>query len=81
MNKPSNSSSNTQSNAQSNSVLHETSQNQTKKTPNKFLAPVVIAGVTIGFLASAYKFVFAKPKPVKSLQDKPRIDQKTTENH
>ncbi|AMW79584.1 hypothetical protein AMD27_12270 [Acinetobacter sp. TGL-Y2] len=81
MNKPSNSSSNTQSNAQSNNVFHETSQNQVRKTPNKFLAPVVIAGVTIGFLASAYKFVFTKPKPVKSLQDKPRIDQKTTANH
>ncbi|WP_416202819.1 hypothetical protein [Acinetobacter sp. TGL-Y2] len=40
-----------------------------------------MAGVTIGFLASAYKFVFTKPKPVKSLQDKPRIDQKTTANH
>lgn len=29
---------------------------------SKFLAPIVIAGVTVGFLASAYKFVFAKPK-------------------
>jgi hypothetical protein len=35
------------------------------KKPNKFLAPIVIAGVTVGFLASAYKFVFAKPKPPK----------------
>lgn len=35
--------------------------NKQNKTPNKFLAPVVIAGVTIGFLASAYKFIFAKP--------------------
>ncbi|MDM1246473.1 hypothetical protein ACFODO_12530 [Acinetobacter sichuanensis] len=34
----------------------------TKKQPNKFIAPIVIAGITIGFLASAYKFVFAKPK-------------------
>ncbi|MFW2078496.1 hypothetical protein ACG94X_12390 [Acinetobacter sp. ULE_I010] len=32
------------------------------KSPNKFIAPIVIAGITIGFLASAYKFVFAKPK-------------------
>ena len=32
------------------------------KKPNKFIAPVVIAGITVGFLASAYKFVFAKPK-------------------
>lgn len=38
------------------------------KKPNKFLAPVVIAGVTIGFLASAYKFVFAKPENVKKGQ-------------
>ena len=34
--------------------------NKTTKQPNKFLAPIVIAGITIGFLASAYKFVFAK---------------------
>ena len=31
------------------------------KQPNKLIAPIVIAGITIGFLASAYKFVFAKP--------------------
>jgi len=31
------------------------------KKPGRFLAPVVIAGITVGFLASAYKFVFAKP--------------------
>lgn len=29
---------------------------------NKVLAPIIIAGITIGFLASAYKFVFKKPK-------------------
>ncbi len=33
-----------------------------KKAPNKLFAPVVIAGITIGFLASAYKFIFASPK-------------------
>ena len=33
-----------------------------KKEPNKFLAPIVIAGITAGFFISAYKFVFAKPK-------------------
>ncbi|MFV5406884.1 hypothetical protein VXQ92_19695, partial [Acinetobacter sp. 228] len=27
------------------------------KKPGRFLAPVVIAGITVGFLASAYKFV------------------------
>ena len=33
--------------------------------PNKRLAPIFIAGVTIGFLASAYKFVFAKSNKVE----------------
>ncbi|WP_180023149.1 hypothetical protein [Acinetobacter sp. YH1901134] len=32
------------------------------KTPNKFLAPVIIAGITVGFLASARHFIFAKSK-------------------
>ncbi|WP_180170218.1 hypothetical protein [Acinetobacter sp. YH12027] len=32
------------------------------KTPNKFLAPVIIAGITVGFLASARRFIFAKSK-------------------
>ena len=36
-------------------------QQPTNQQPNKFIAPIVIAGITIGFLASAYKFVFAKP--------------------
>ncbi|SPL68990.1 hypothetical protein [Acinetobacter stercoris] len=36
-----------------------------QKKFNKFLAPIVIAGITVGFLASAYKFVFAKPKKKK----------------
>lgn len=29
-----------------------------QKQPNRFLAPIVIAGITVGFLASAYKFIF-----------------------
>lgn len=33
-----------------------------EKQPNRFLAPIVIAGITVGFLASAYKFIFKKPK-------------------
>ena len=33
-----------------------------KKAPNKYLAPIIIAGVTVEFFVSAYKFVFAKPK-------------------
>jgi len=37
-----------------------------KKKPNNFIAPIVIAGITVGFLASAYKFVFAKPKKQSS---------------
>ena len=32
------------------------------KAPNKFLAPVIIAGITVGFLVSARRFIFAKPK-------------------
>lgn len=56
-------------------------QNKSRKVPNKFLAPVVIAGVTIGFLASAYKFVFGKPHPDQRLQEKPSIDQNKTGNN
>ena len=37
--------------------------------PNKFIAPIVIVGVVVGFLASAYKFVLSKPKP----QPKPQM--------
>ena len=33
-----------------------------KSAPNKFFAPIVIAGITIGFFVAAYKFVFAKPE-------------------
>ena len=33
-----------------------------KKQPNKFIAPIVTAGITVGFFISAYKFVFAQPK-------------------
>ena len=50
---------NTESNNQSN-------KQQSNKQPNKFLAPIVIAGVTIGFLASAYKFIFAKTDPTRN---------------
>ena len=35
------------------------------KKPNNFVAPIVIAGITVGFLVSAYKYVFAKPKKSK----------------
>ena len=36
-----------------------------KKQPNKFIAPIVIAGITAGFFISAYKFVFAQPKQTR----------------
>ena len=36
-----------------------------KQAPNKFFAPIVIAGITIGFFVAAYKFVFTKPKAIE----------------
>ena len=39
----------------------------TDKKPNKFVAPIIIAGITVGFLSSAYKIVFAN-------KDKSRAD-------
>ena len=33
-----------------------------KKAPNKYFAPIIIAGITVGFFVSAYKFVFARAK-------------------
>lgn len=32
------------------------------KKPNKYFAPLAVSGITIGLLAIAYKFVFAKPE-------------------
>lgn len=46
-----------------------------RKAPNKFIAPIVIAGITVGFLASAYKFVFSKPK----VEQKSQVAEKTEE--
>ena len=46
------------------------------KQPNKLIAPIVIAGITIGFLASAYKFVFAKPNKQRS-----KAAQQAQEDH
>lgn len=40
-----------------------------KKAPSNLFAPVVVAGITIGFLASAYKFIFTKT------QNKDKRDQ------
>ena len=38
------------------------------EAPNKFFAPLIIAGITIGFLASAYKFITAQKNNVVSEQ-------------
>lgn len=48
----------------------EQESKMSKREPNKFLAPIVIAGITVGFLMSAYKFIFAKLK-VEHQQKKP----------
>lgn len=42
-----------------------------KKAPSNLFAPVVIAGITIGFLASAYKFIFAKTQNQNQNQNQP----------
>ncbi|WP_445117020.1 hypothetical protein [Acinetobacter sp. WZC-1] len=42
------------------------------KKPGKLLAPIVIAGITVGFLVSAYKFVFARPKSSEQSAPAPR---------
>ena len=34
--------------------------------PNRFVAPIIIAGITVGFLVSAYKFVVAKSNTGKT---------------
>lgn len=46
------------------------------KKPNNFLAPAVIAGVTIGFLAAGYQLVFGekKPKPDSLLNKQAKQD-------
>lgn len=49
-----------------------------KKKPNNLIAPIVIAGITVGFLASAYKFVFAKPKKKKNEHAKEEESQQNS---
>ena len=39
-----------------------------KKSSSKLLAPFIIAGMTVGFLVSAYKFVFSKSKEEQQLE-------------
>lgn len=46
-----------------------------KKAPSNLFAPVVIAGITIGFLASAYKFIFAKTQNSKPKSKPTRPDR------
>ncbi|WP_171293626.1 hypothetical protein [Acinetobacter haemolyticus] len=46
------------------------------KRPNRVFAPIIIAGITVGFLASAYKFVFAKANNEK--QQPHASNQKTS---
>lgn len=47
-----------------------------QKQPNRFLAPILIAGITVGFLASAYKFIFSK----SSASKQPRPNQSPNES-
>lgn len=49
------------------------------KKPGRFLAPIVIAGITVGFLASAYKFVFSKSESSKQTTAQPQ-DSQTVSN-
>jgi len=44
-----------------------------KRKPNKILAPLVIAGITIGFFTAAYRFIFTESK--ESEQKKPSIQE------
>jgi hypothetical protein len=44
-----------------------------KKAPNKVLSPIVIAGITIGFLASAYKYIFAAKKRTEIERNKQQL--------
>lgn len=48
------------------------------RKPNKFLAPVIIAGITVGFLVSAYKFIFAKDQHQLSTNAQAETGAKTT---
>ena len=41
-----------------------------KYAPNKFFAPIVIAGITLGFFVAAYKFVFAQAEKPPTQTDK-----------
>lgn len=44
------------------------------KKPNRLFAPLVIAGITIGFLGAAYKFIFVEAKSTKKEQKENSIN-------
>lgn len=47
------------------------------KKPNTLLAPLVIAGITIGFLGAAYKFIFVDSKSTKKEQKENSVNLAT----
>ena len=53
------------------------------KKPNRVVAPIIIAGITVGFLVSAYKFVVAKTNSskVKSTEKTESSVKNETPNH
>mgnify|MGYP003557436480 FL=1 len=53
------------------------------KQPNRVVAPIIIAGITVGFLVSAYKFVVAKTNSskVKSTEHTESSVKNETPNH
>ncbi|WP_171493694.1 hypothetical protein [Acinetobacter radioresistens] len=40
-----------------------------RRPPNKVLAPLIIAGITTGFLSAAYKFIFKKNSELSHKQN------------
>ncbi|WP_171264748.1 hypothetical protein [Acinetobacter sp. ANC 4558] len=46
-----------------------------KKTSSRILTPFIIAGVTVGFLVSAYKFVFRKPNEEQPVEISPLLEE------
>ena len=47
------------------------------KKPNKVLAPLFIAGITIGFFTAAYRFIIVKSK--QDEQSERELDKKIPE--
>ncbi|MEN8417955.1 hypothetical protein [Acinetobacter radioresistens] len=40
-----------------------------RRPPNKVFAPLIIAGITTGFLSAAYKFIFKKNSELNHKQN------------